>query len=100
MATLISTVRFTDQGIKAIGETTKRAAALKAAAEKHGVKVKDVYWTMGAYDGLLIFDSPDDETATAWLLYIASLGNVQTTTARAFTTAEMEKILAKMSGTK
>ena len=98
MATFISTVKFTEQGIKAIGETTKRSSSLKAAAKKMGIKVKDIYWTLGAFDGLLIFEAPDDETATALLLHLGSLGNVQTTTARAFTAAEMDKVLAKMGG--
>lgn len=98
MATFISTISFTEQGIKAIGETTQRAAALKAAAKKMKVKVTDIYWTLGPFDGLLVFDAPDDETATAMLLYLGTLGNVQTTTARAFTAAEMDKVLAKMGG--
>jgi len=95
MATFVSTIKFTDQGIKAIGETTKRAATVKASAKKSGVKIVNIYWTLGAYDGLLIFEAPDDETATAMLLQLGAQGNVQTTTARAFTSAEMEQILAK-----
>ncbi len=98
MATFVSTIKFTEQGIKAIGETTKRAAALKSAAKKRGIKVKHIYWTLGAYDGLLVFDAPDDETATALLLHLGSQGNLQTTTARAFTASEMDTVLAKMSG--
>jgi uncharacterized protein with GYD domain len=98
MSTFVSTVKFTDQGIKAIGETTKRAASIKAAAKKMKVKVTDIYWTLGQFDGLLIFEVPDDETATALLLHIGTLGNIQTTTARAFNAAEMDKVLAKMGG--
>jgi uncharacterized protein with GYD domain len=96
MATYITTVTFTGQGITNVGETTKRAAAVKATAKKMGIKVRDIYWTLGAFDGLLIFEAPDDETATALLLNVGSQGNVQTTTARAFTAAEMDKILANM----
>ena len=96
MATFLSTIKFTEQGIKAIGETTRRAAAMKTAAQKFGAEVKEIYWTLGASDGLLIFDAPDEETATAIDLYLGSLGNVQTTTARAFTAAEMEQVLAKL----
>jgi uncharacterized protein with GYD domain len=98
MATFVSTIRFTEQGIKAIGETTKRAASLKAAAKKMGVKVTNVFWTLGSHDGVLIFEASDDETATALMLHLGTMGNVQTTTARAFTAAEMDGILAKMSG--
>ena len=97
MATFISTLKFTEQGLKAIGETTKRAATLKAAAKKMGVKVTNVYWTLGAYDGVLIFEAPDDETATAVLLNLGALGNVKSATTRAFSAAEMDNILAKMT---
>ena len=95
MATFISTIRFTAQGIQAIGESTKRAAALKAQAKKKGVKITDIYWTLGAYDGVLIFDAPDDETATAFLLGVGAQGNVQTSTLRAFTASQMDQILAQ-----
>lgn len=98
MATFITTIKFTPQGIRGIGETTKRAAALKASAKKMGVKVTDIYWTLGDHDGVLIFEAPDDEAATALLLHLGAMGNVHTTTARAFTAAEMDKILAKVHG--
>src|SRR5436190_5655681 len=97
MATFITTVKFTEQGVKSIRDTTKRAASFKSAAKKLGIKVVNVYWTLGAFDGLLIYEAPDDETATALMLGLASLGNVQTTTARAFGAAEMDKVLGMMS---
>jgi len=97
MATFISTVRFTAQGIQGVNETTRRAAALKATAKKMGVKVVSLYWTLGAFDGLIVFEAPDDETATALMLSVGALGNVQTTTVRAFNAAEMDQILAKMN---
>jgi uncharacterized protein with GYD domain len=98
MALFVTTIKFTDQGMKAIGEKTKRAAKLKSAAKKMGVKVKDIYWTLGDHDGLLVLDAPDDETVTALLLHLGSQGNVHTSTSRAYTAAEMEKVLAKMGG--
>ena len=96
MATFITTIKFTQQGIWAIDETTKRAAAVKAAGKKLGVKVTDVYWTLGDHDGVMIFDAPNDETASMFLLGVGAMGNVHTTTCRAFTAAEMDKILAKV----
>jgi uncharacterized protein with GYD domain len=95
MAIFITTIRFTQQGVQNFNDTGKRANAFKAAAKKLGVKVTNIYWTLGEYDGLLILDAPDDETAAAALLYLASLGNVHTTTVRAFTAAEMDKIVVK-----
>ena len=97
MATFISTIKFTEQGIQNIQETCKRVSAVKTAAKKMGVKVVEVYWTLGRFDGVLILDAPDEETVTALLLQIASLGNVKTQTARAYKAAEMEKILAKLA---
>jgi uncharacterized protein with GYD domain len=98
MATFITTIKLTQQGIKDIDHTTKRAAIFKAEAKKLGVKVKEIYWTLGEHDGLLILEASDVETATTALLHLGAAGNVHTTTARAFTAAEMEKILAKVHG--
>jgi len=98
MATYVSTINFTEQGIKAIKDTTKRTAALKVSTKKMGIKITNIYWTLGAYDGLLIFDAPDDETATGLLLHLGSEGHVHTTTVRAFNAGEFDKILEKMSG--
>jgi len=100
MATFITTIKFTQQGIAGIDDSTKRAMAFKAAAKKLGVKVTNLFWTLGEYDGLLILDAPDDETATTVLLHLASLGNVHTTTVRAFTAAEMDKIVVKHKAAK
>lgn len=96
MATFISTIKFTEKGLAAIQETTKRAASFKAAVRKMGVKVTGIYWTLGAFDGVLILDAPDDETATAALLQLSSADNVHTSTVRAFNAVEMESVLAKM----
>ena len=96
MATFFTTIKFTQQGIKSINDTTKRAAALKAAAKKLGVKITNIYWTLGDHDGVLILEAPDDETATTLLLHLGAGGNVHTTTVRAFTAAEMDKILEKV----
>ena len=94
MATFITTVQFTEQGIKAARDTCDRAAAFKAVARKMGVKVTGLYWTLGAFDGVIILEAPDEATATALLLHLVALGNVRTQTARAFGPAEMQKVLA------
>lgn len=41
MATFITTVKFTEQGIQNIKDTTKRAAALKSAAKRIGIEVAE-----------------------------------------------------------
>jgi uncharacterized protein with GYD domain len=51
------------------------------------------YWTLGAFDGLIVLEAPHEETATAALLHLGSLGNLRTQTARAYDAAEMQKVL-------
>ena len=93
MATFITTMHFTEQGIKAVRDTCDRAAAFKTTAKKMGVKVTGIYWTLGAFDGVIVCEAPDEETATAALLHLGSLGGIRTQTARAYDAAEMQKIL-------
>ena len=94
MATFITIIKFTPQGVTDIQDTCQRAAAFKAAAKKLGGKVTATYWTQGPFDGVLVFDAPDAETASALMVRLASEGYVQTQTVPAHTAAEMEKVLA------
>ena len=77
-----------------VRDACERAATFQAAAEPLGVRVAGIYWTLGVFDGVFVWEAPDEETATAALLHLGALGNVRTQTARAFTAPEMEKILA------
>src|SRR6516164_9008029 len=96
MATYISLVQFTDKGIQAARQTTKRVTDWSAKVQSKGVSIRQMYWTLGHYDQVCIFEAPDDETAASVLLAADMLGNIRTQTMRAFTAAEMEKILAKV----
>jgi len=96
MARYVSLIQFTDQGIRNIKDTIKRGDAATAEAEKMDMKIIEEFWTMGAYDVVVLFDAPDDETMTAFALKVGSLGNVKTETMRAFRKEEMEGILAKI----
>src|SRR5213592_1877818 len=95
MPTYISLVQFTDKGIQAARQTTQRVADWAAKVESMGVSIKQMYWTLGQYDQVCVFDAPDDETAASVLLGADMLGNIRTQTLRAFTASDMEKILAK-----
>jgi uncharacterized protein with GYD domain len=96
MATYITTVHFTEQGIKSIRDTCDRATSFKATAKKMGVKVTGMYWTLGAFDGVIILEAPDEETATAALLHLGSQGSIRTQTGRAYNAAEMQTILGRL----
>jgi uncharacterized protein with GYD domain len=96
MATYIVLGQFTDQGIRNIKDTGKRAEALKDLARKAGASLKDVYWTIGQYDIVAIVDAPDDASLTSLMLTVGSLGNVRTQSLRAFTAPEMAAILGRV----
>jgi len=96
MPTYVCLIQFKDQGIRNIKDTVKRSDAAMAEAEKMGMKIVEEYWTMGAYDAVVIIEAPDDETMSAFILKVGSLGNVQGQTLRAFRRNEMEGILAKI----
>ena len=46
MATYIALSSFTDQGIRNIKDSTKRADAVKDAAKKFGCSMPQIYWTL------------------------------------------------------
>jgi uncharacterized protein with GYD domain len=96
MPTFITAVQFTEHGIKSVRDTCKRAEVFKTTAQKMGVKVIGLYWTLGAFDGVIVCEAPDEETATAALIHLGSLSNIRTQTARAFDAGEMQKILGKL----
>jgi uncharacterized protein with GYD domain len=95
MATYVTLLKFTDQGIRNIKDSPDRYGTFKAMAEKMGVTVKGFYYTTGHYDGLVIAEGPD-EAVTATLLKAGALGNVRTETLRAFTIDEAKRIIGSV----
>lgn len=97
MATYIALVDYTEQGIRNIKDSPRRADALASKAEETGNRIKEIYWTVGDHDGVVIFEAADDISASALMLSLAQGGNVRTRTLRAFGRSEMEQILSKTS---
>ena len=97
MATYIVLGQFTDQGIKNVQDTAKRAQALKDLAKKFDATVTAVYWTLGQFDIAAIVDAKDDASANALLLSLGKLGNVRTQTLRAFSADEIGQILGRLA---
>jgi uncharacterized protein with GYD domain len=96
MATYIVLANFTDQGVKNVKDTTKRADAFKELAKSKGASVKDIYWTLGRYDIVATVEAPDETVITALGLTLAQAGNIRTQTMRAFSSADMGAILGKV----
>jgi len=93
MATYVTLYNFTDQGLKNIKDTVNRLEAAKKAGAAMGVHVKETVWTQGQYDLIVISEVSDEVKANAHALNILKMGNLSGQTLRAYTAAEMEKIL-------
>jgi uncharacterized protein with GYD domain len=96
MQTYIGLYKLTDQGVKTIKDAPARLEAALKGAEKMGGKSLGLYVVMGEYDYVAIGEFPSDEVATTFALGISSLGNVRTTTLRAFTKEEFAAMVKKL----
>ena len=96
MATFVSLVNWTDQGIRNVKDTIQRYERGEELANKHGVSNEQIYWTVGSYDMVFIAQAPDAESITAYLLELGSAGNIRTTTLRGHNREEMSGILEKL----
>ena len=94
MGTYIALFNYTDQGIRNIKDSPDRAEAARKAIQDMGGDMKAIYLTMGTYDLIAIIEAPSDEVATRFVLATGALGNVRTTTLKAFTEAEFRDIVA------
>jgi uncharacterized protein with GYD domain len=97
MPTYLSLINFTDQGIRNIKDSPKRLEATKKALQKLGGELQSFYLTQGAFDGVLIFEVPNEEALTTFLLSTGAAGNVRTTTVRAYTEEEYHKHIKALS---
>lgn len=95
MTRYVSLIRFTEQGARAISKSTNRAAAFRKAAEKAGVRVEAQYWTVGAYDGLLILSAANERQALRQLAQLARTGNVRSETLQALTANEFKAVVGR-----
>ena len=96
MPTFILSLNWTDQGIRAVKDAPKRSQAAKELAKKLGVEVKQVYLTSGDKDLLLIVDSPSGDNVAKFALATSSLGNVRTSTTRAWSESEFTKLISEL----
>ena len=96
MPTFIISINLTHQGIKGIKESPKRMQAGKALLKKMGGRVKQVYLTSGDSDAIMIAEAPDGDIITKFAMVLGSLGNVRTSTARAWPEAEFKKMVAEL----
>ncbi len=96
MSTYVVLGSFSDQGIRAVKDTAKRAKAFRDLAKSMGGNIKDIFWTLGKFDVVTIMEAPNDETAAAIMMKAGSLGNMKSQTLRAFSENEITSVLSKV----
>ncbi len=96
MSTYILLANYTDQGIRTIRESPGRVDAAQALIRELGGEMKQFYLTMGTHDMVVITELPSDEAAAKLALKLGSLGNVRTTTLKAFTEPEYRTLIAEL----
>ena len=97
MPTFILTLNWTEQGIRAVKDAPKRSQAAKELAKKLAVEIKQVYLTSGEHDLLLIVESASGDNVAKFALATGALGNVRTSTARAWSEPEWHKLISELS---
>ena len=95
MATFVTLINFTDQGMRNVKDSPTRFESFKALVEAQGGTVKSVYYTQGSYDMVVIVEG-DENAAMIANLKVGSLGNVRTQTLRGFSVDEMKGFINNM----
>lgn len=94
MATYISLLRYTQQGVTTIKQAPGRIDAARKAYKALGAELKALYLVMGRYDFVALVEAPDDTVAAKAALALGSKGNVSSETLRAFTEEEFRTMVA------
>lgn len=97
MATYVSLVRYTEQGIRTIKESPARLDAARKLFQSAGGELKQFFLSMGKYDLVIVSEAPDDQAAARIALTLGALGNVRTETMRVFDEAEFRKIVGSLA---
>jgi uncharacterized protein with GYD domain len=97
MPVYVTLLNWTDQGIRNVREAVQRVdSGVQVAEQKYGVRLREIYWTVGPYDYVGLWEAPDEQSMSAFMLELGSLGNVRSTTLRAYDHDEMGGILERL----
>ena len=96
MATYVMLVHWTEQGMRQVKDSPKRLDIARRVLKDMGGEFKTFYMTMGDYDLVAIYEAPDDAVAARFTLMLGMLGNVRSTTLKAFPEAAYREIVASL----
>ena len=89
-------MNWTEQGIKNVKDTIRRAKSFEDALQKAGGKSLGIYYTMGRYDLVAIIEASNDDAIASILYSLGRLGNVRTETLNAFSLDQAANIIEKL----
>jgi uncharacterized protein with GYD domain len=93
MAHYVLLMNWTDQGVQRFKDSIDRSDAARSALAAKGITLKDIYWTIGAYDLVCVAEAADDALLSSALLALGAQGNLRTTTMRGFTADEFKGVI-------
>ncbi len=96
MTTYLCLANWTQKGIESVKESPERLDAAREAFEEQGVTLRDFYMTVGQYDFVMTLEASDDAALAKSLLAVAQVGNIRTTTLRAFAEDEFREIIGSL----
>jgi len=91
-------VDWTVEGAREVEHTVERLEAGARLGERFGCTIEHAWWTQGGHDMVSVIDSPDEEAMVAYTLAVMRLGNLRTTTLRAWSADEMREIIGRLAG--
>jgi len=97
MATYLMLLNWTDQGIRTVKDSPKRLDAARKLAKDMGGELKTFYMTQGSFDAAVIVEMPNEEKIAGFVLKIGSMGNVRTTTLKAYSEDEYRRIIGSLN---
>ena len=93
MPSYVMLANWTDQGVRSIDDLPKRIDQAKRLIADMGGQFNSLHMTMGAYDLIGIYDAPDDAVAVRFTLMIEKMGNLRTTSLKAFPEQVLREIV-------
>ncbi len=92
----ISSLNWTEQGIRNVKDAPKRAQAARDIAKKTGVEIRELYLTSGDTDMVAILEAANGDNIAKFAMAIGAQGNVRSRTVRAWTATEMQKLISEL----
>jgi uncharacterized protein with GYD domain len=89
-------VDWTEEGVRAVEHSVDRLEEGAKLGERFGCTIEHSWWTQGGHDMVSVINAPDEQAMVAYTLAVVKLGNLRTTTLRAWSADEMQEIMGRL----